>query len=105
MTNTVDARVIEVIDSEEVELEQINRSLMVLSNKMTDIYNELHPALKPLYDEEIDVGTDVTHQYIYIALITLGVCMLTSIFLLIFTKPSLDASINSIYNFEPYQFR
>lgn len=89
-SNTIDYDQVVVVNSN-VSIDQMNESIVYLSNKLDDIYKQLVPDVKttvPETEESVDFM-----KFIYIVVVIVGVCLVTSLLFVMFTKPALDAGI------------
>lgn len=89
-SNTIDFDQIVVVNAT-TSIDQMNKSIVYLSNKLDDIYKQLVPDVKttvPETKESVDFM-----KFIYIVVVIVGVCLVTSLLFVIFTKPALDAGI------------
>lgn len=89
-SNTIDYDQVVVVNSN-VSIDQMNESIVYLSNKLDDIYKQLVPDVKttvPETEESVDFM-----KFVYIVVVIVGVCLVTSLLFVMFTKPALDAGI------------
>lgn len=100
-TNEIDFGIINIFESE-ADLSQINQSIMNLQNQLGKIYDKLIGPKTSSSIEEIENKLDENKddldfkKIIFIIVIIVGICIVTSILLLIFVKPGISAGINSL---------
>lgn len=103
-TNEIDFGIINIFESE-ADFSQINQSIMNLQNQLGKIYDKLIGPKGPKTSssiEEIENKLDENKdeldfkKIIFIIVIIVGICIVSSILLLIFVKPGISAGINSL---------
>ena len=88
-SNEIDVDMLVLVKSD-VTISQVNQSLVQLSNQLDGIYREINPS-KVVEKNEIDVL-----KIVYVVAIVIGICVLSSLLLLLFTKPTIDAGAAAV---------
>lgn len=95
-TNKIEFNQIVVIN-EYADITQANESIIHLSNQIEGIYKNLNPEFKRKFEQNTnDDDSWSVNKIIYVVIVILGICLISSLLIMLFTKPAIDAGINSV---------
>lgn len=79
------------------DITQANENIIHLSNQIEGIYKNLNPEFKHKFEQNTnDDDSWSVNKIIYVVIVILGICLVSSLLIMLFTKPAIDAGINSI---------
>lgn len=78
------------------DITQANENIIHLSNQIEGIYKNLNPEFKHKFKQNTNDDSWSVNKIIYVVIVILGICLVSSLLIILFTKPAIDAGINSI---------
>ena len=79
-------------------ISQVNESIVTLSNKLESIYYKYKPIKKQPTENKDEAPQQKFdfNKALYVVVIIVGICLFSSVIIMLFTKPPIEAGINSV---------
>lgn len=98
-SNSIEYEMINIFNSD-ADLSQVNQSIINLQNKLSKIYEDLTgKKLETKVNDKEPEKNEESFDFkkiLFIIIIIVGICVVSSILILIFVRPSISAGINSL---------
>ena len=98
-SNSIEYEIINIFNSD-ADLSQVNQSIINLQNKLSKVYEDLSGKKleTKVNDKESEKNEDPFDfkKILFIIIIIVGICVVSSILILIFVRPGISAGINSL---------